>query len=75
MVTLGPFGIMLSIIWLLWDIYEFFSTKHKDNQKIEAAYKVYGAILSIYERLDYPLTSLLNFGHIGAGNTHYNTKR
>ena len=66
--TLGPFGITLSIIWLLWDIYDFFSTKHKDNQKIEAAYKVYGAILSIYERLDYPLTSLLNFGHIGAGN-------
>lgn len=67
-VALGPFSITISIIWLLWDIYDFFSTKHKDNQKIEAAYKVYGAILSIYERLDYPLTSLLNFGHIGAGN-------
>lgn len=67
-VALGPFGITISIIWLLWDIYDFFSTKHKDNQKLEAAYKVYGAILSIYERLGYPLASLLNFGHIGAGN-------
>ncbi|RDU60606.1 hypothetical protein [Helicobacter sp. MIT 14-3879] len=64
----GPFGITFSLIYLLWEIYDFFSTKHKNNQKIEAAYRVYGAILSIYERLDYPLVSLLNFGHIGAGN-------
>lgn len=64
----GPFDVMLSILWLLRDIYDFFSSQHKNNQKIEAAYKVYGAILSIYERLDYPLASLLNFGHIGASN-------
>lgn len=66
--SLGPIGITISLALLLWDISNFFSTKHKDNQKLKATYKVYGAILSIYERLDYPLVSLLNFGYIGAGN-------
>lgn len=67
-VALGPFGISISIIWLLVDIYEFIFTKAQQNKKLQAAYEAYGAITSIYQHLDYPLASLLNFRHIGAGN-------
>lgn len=67
-VALGPFGISISIIWLLVDIYEFIFNKAQQNKKLKAAYEAYGAITSIYQHLDYPLANLLNFRHIGAGN-------
>lgn len=60
--------ITVSMILLLEQIYDFFSSKNKHNQKIQSAYKVYGAIISIYETLNYSLASLLNFNHIGDGN-------
>lgn len=66
--ALGAFGISISIIWLLVDIYEFFFNKTQQDKKLQAAYEAYGAITSIYQHLDYPLVSLLNFRHIGAGN-------
>lgn len=66
--ALGPFGITISIVFVLLDIYDFFANKKKENEKLKAAYEVYGVIASIYERLDYSLASLINFGHIGAGN-------
>lgn len=66
--ALGPFGITLSIVFVLLDIYDFFANKKKENEKLKAAYEVYGAIMSIYKQLDYSLASLINFGHIGAGN-------
>ncbi|MGX3045129.1 hypothetical protein [Helicobacter sp. T3_23-1056] len=65
---LGPVGITFSLILLLYDIYDFVSKKYKENQKLHAVYEVYGAIISIYEKLDSHLVSLLNFSHFGAGN-------
>ena len=67
-VPLGPVGITLSLFFLLYDLYDFISNKYKENQKIQATYEVYGAILSIYEKLDHHLLSLLNFSHLAAGN-------
>ncbi|MGX2973097.1 hypothetical protein [Helicobacter sp. T3_23-1059] len=67
-VPLGPVGITISLLFLLYDIYDFISKKYKENQKIHAVYEVYGAIISIYEKLDYCLASILNVSHFGAGN-------
>lgn len=66
--VLGPIGITISLLWLLYDIYNFVSKKCEENQKLQAVYEVYGAIISIYEKLDSHLVSLLNFSHLGAGN-------
>lgn len=67
-VALGPFGIVVSIVDILIDIYIFFSYEYQQNDKLKESYKLYGAIMSIYEHLNYSLASLLNFKHIGAGN-------
>lgn len=64
----GPLAIFVSLGVLLFDIYDFFINKNNENEKIAAAYKLYASILCIYENLDYSLVSLLNLGHIGAGN-------
>ena len=66
--TLGPIGITISLLFLLYDIYDFISTQLKQNEKLQAVYEVYGAIIGIYEKLDSHLVSLLNFSHLGAGN-------
>ncbi|RDU61212.1 hypothetical protein CQA53_10470, partial [Helicobacter didelphidarum] len=64
----GPWGIFISIVWLLVEIYDFLANKQQENKRIAEAYRLYGAIISIYENIDYSLASLLNFGHIGFGN-------
>ena len=64
----GPVGIVFSIILLLVEVCIFFVNRHQENKRITKATRLYGAIISIYENIDYSLASLLNFGCVGFGN-------
>lgn len=65
---IGPIGIVVSTILLLFEIMDFFVYRVQENKKITQSYRLYGAIISIYEKLEYSLASFLNLGHIGFGN-------
>lgn len=64
----GPVGIIISIALLFVEILDFFVNKYQENERIAKAYRLYGAITSIYENIDYSLASLVSFGSVGFGN-------
>ena len=64
----GPVGIIISIALLFVEILDFFVNKYQENKRIAKAYRLYGAITSIYENIDYSLASLVSFGSFGFGN-------
>ncbi|TLD95687.1 hypothetical protein LS64_002210 [Helicobacter saguini] len=65
---IGPTGILISITLLLFEIMDFFVYRVQENKKITQAYRLYGAIISIYEKLEYSLASFLNLKNTGFGN-------